>query len=139
MTEIAASSYTTLEMALRPYNRTLLVVREEQYASGIIIPKRVMKLSKDEDLSKLTVPDGLILPSYEDVAITVAETGVDGEQIQHDNLNELYGSLERFVAEAIITSARLGVEFSEQANQSEIEMMQRLKPQSVEHHYGMYL
>jgi len=132
-----------------PYNRTLEVAREVELPSGIIVPTDIALLTYDQDPQKLDAPEGLVIPDSAEVFAAVMSRRYDGSR--HDrkrfqNIDELYDSLTRFIAEAIVVGREFELKYSEHANDEEKDRLMQLhriatvgKSDTEDYGTGLYL
>ena len=121
--------YSTRETSYAPYNRTLEVAREEVRASGLIVPADIALLAFEQDPEKLAVPDGITLPSPDEVFLHVMSKQYDSdrhERRRFQNIQELHDSLTQFVVLALTTGKDFTLRYSDAANEDEVYQFRKL-------------
>lgn len=137
-------SYSTREHSTAPYNRTLEVSREDQRESGLVVPCGIALLEYDQDIDKLHIPEGVILPSDQEVyELTMQRKHEQSPPVvrHYENLVELNSTLTQFVAEAMRYGRNFSLRYSDYANEDEESFLRGLgrSGADVEYRGGMYL
>ncbi len=149
MTARDNTEYTTRETSHAPYNRLLEVSREERLASGLIVPADIAVLSFEYDPERIPIPEGISLPSAEEVFIHVMSKRYDSDRYESkrfQNIEELHDSLTQFVVLALTSGRDFALRYSDAASEDEIDRLRMLARTQVsndssdeEYGRGLYL